>query len=162
MNEQQTEVAQRTAPLWQTTLKAIRDAGLHFGARFEISWLENQLNCQRDSIAFGVGISQINDDVIPEGYYLSSRNQAGQCYTVITPENAECVADAYGRGAFRALRRQAQLCGGLLKNPTANLAADQRRRLESKQEKAAFRLVMLRRSESIRRIITEHSPKLLE
>jgi len=159
--EQNTEVADRKTPLWQTTLTSIREVGLAYGAKFDMPWLENALNAERNTLSFGSGISAINDEIIEEGYYLSSRDQSGLYYVVVTPERAEGVCDSFGYRATRCLRRQVTLLGGVLTNPTANLAEDQRRRLESKQEKSAFRLVMLRRSERIRQIVTKHAPKLL-
>ena len=140
----------------------MRESGLHYGMKFDVKWLENQLNCEYESISFGAGISAINDEIIADGYYLSARNQSGQSYTACSPENAEGVCDSFGAKANRCLRRQVTLLGGVLSNPTANLAEDQRRRLESKQEKAAFKLVMLRRASAIQRLVKAHDPKLLK
>lgn len=151
----------RPVALWQTTLSAMREDGLCFGKTYSLAWLENQLNRRSDHIGFGAGIAAINDELIEEGYYLSSRNQNGQGYQIVTVENAEAVGDAWGRDAHRRLRRQITILSGLLKNPESKLNDQQKRRLESKQEKAAFKLTLLRRADKFRQLAQQHAPKLI-
>lgn len=152
----------RQLPKWQSTLKAIRAEGLNFGKPFTRPWLEQQLDATWDSIQFGGAIARINDELISDGYYLTSRNQDGRAYLVANPEAAEAICDNRVRSAFRDVRRAIKYRKGVLTNPNANLSAEQRRRLESKQEKDAVRLCLMQRSEKVRQVVVQHQPRLLE
>lgn len=139
----------------------MREQGIAYNVAFAVPWLEEKLRCKADSIEFGTAISCINDEIIEQGYYLSARDTGGREYRILPPSNTEDVADARVRRSFREMSRAMKLFGGIARNETANLDAEAKRRLESKEEKAAVRLVLMRRPVAIAGAVSKHSPKLL-
>jgi len=142
-------------PLWETTLRAMRELGLKYGAKFSLNWLADKLNAPINSCAFGLGIASINDVIIAEGYYLSRRDQQNQFYVVLNPTECEGVAKSFGSKAYRYTKRQFTLTTGLLRNGTANLLDVQRKRLEKAQELAAMRMIALRKGSALLSIATD-------
>lgn len=149
-------------PLWESCLETIRERGLlAYGSRVPMDFLVESLGCPVNSIEFGAAMSAINDEIIADGYYLSARDQGGACYLVVSPETAEHVADANVRKSFKSIRRAIKLFHGLQHNPAANLSAEAKRRLASKEEKNAVRLALMQRPMSVHNVISKEAPKTL-
>jgi hypothetical protein len=160
MSEQMTEVLR--LPLWEGCLDKIRESGLAYGKHFPMAWLESELRCPPNTIEFGVAISNINNELLDEGYYLTAREQQGAGYVVAHPDRAESVADNWQRESFRCMAKAIRLTNGILANDAAQLDAATRRRLEKKAERNAVRLALMNRATSVAKCIERHAPKLLK
>ena len=151
----------RKLPLWETCLANMRERGIGFGSVFETKWLEGQLSAASETLEFGASVSRINDELLDYGFYLSSRNQNGKRFVICDPEAAEAVADSRIRRSFKELSRGVRLFSGVLFNPNANLTETAKRRLSTKAERNAVRLLMLKRSHAVERVVNKHDPKIL-
>lgn len=156
------ETVVRRLPLWENCLEEMEKQGIEFGKKFPMKWLVEQLGCPADTIEFGAAISNINDSIIGRGYYLSARDMNGEAYAVVSPEQAEHVADNRTRRAFRELRRSITLLGGILQNPAAMLTDEAKRRIERKEERNAVRYVLMSRTSQVQNALKKHTPSLLD
>ena len=131
--------------LWVRLLDEMTATGITFGTKYEIKWLEHKLACKADSIAFGLAISNINDEIIGSGLYLSARDQSGEGYAVLMADGAESVAASRVRRSFKEMVRACSLYGGIARNPEANISDETQRRLLANEEKCAIRLALMRK-----------------
>ena len=146
-------------PLWKSCLDEMITAGLNYGQVFEASWFEHHLKCERDSMHFGLAISEIRRALEGKGYYLSGRGQKGNQFVILPPESNRNVMCSYQRAATDSLKR-----GVILGTNTRldMLGEGDRRKHESTLEKMAFKMVLLNRSQSVKKVVMKHGPKLLE
>jgi hypothetical protein len=146
-------------PLWKTCLDDMLNQGVNYGQVYESAWFEDKLKCPRDSMHFGLAISEIRRALEGKGYYLSGRGQKGNQFVILPPESNQDVMSSYQRAATDSLKR-----GVILGTNTRLdlLGEADRRKHESMLEKMAFKMVLLNRSQSVKKIITKHGPKLLE
>lgn len=144
--------------LWVRLMDELREGGLEYGKKYETKWLAERLACDPKTIQFGAGISNINDELIASGYYLSARGQFGEHYVLVPPDQFESVADSRVRKSFRELKRSIVMFNGLMHNPDAGISIDDKRRLEAKAEKNGIRLALMRRP----MLAAELKPKLIQ
>ncbi len=144
-NETELEITQDDLKpeLWVRLLDEITDS-IEYGKKYPIKYLEDKLLCKADTIKFGVNISQINDNLIQFGYYLSARDQNKEAYIVLMEDASEIVARSRVRRSFREMVRAMTLFGGIARNPKAQITEETKRRLLSNEEKAAARLSLMR------------------
>jgi hypothetical protein len=143
--------------LWVRLVDEMIEKGITFGTKYEMAYLVDRLACQPESIAFGIAISNINDELIESGLYLSAREQRGAGYIVLMADGAEEVARTRVRRSFREMARACKLFGGIARNPEAQITDDTKKRLLKCEEKAAIRLSLMRAP-----ITTARKAKLLE
>ena len=130
--------------LWVRLFDEMIENGITFGTQYFIGYLEERLALKADSMAFGVAIAAINDELSASGLYLSARDQGGAGYLVLLEEGAEMIAQARVRRSFREMHRAQALFGGIARNPAAKISQQTRDRLLKCEEKAAFRLALMR------------------
>ena len=146
-------------PLWKNCLDRMIQDGLEHSKVYTAEFFEGQLREKRDTMRFGLAISEIRRELEKLGYYLSGRGQHGNQFIILPPENNQDVMLAYQREAINALKR------GVILGTTTRLdllAADDRRKHESILEKMAMRSVLMQRTCAILKVIKTHAPKLLE
>lgn len=146
-------------PLWKNCLENLRKEGVTHGKTYTAEFFEKELRCDRNSMQFGLAISEIRRELEKDGFYISGRGQKGNQFVILPPESNQDVMRSYGRAALDALKR-----GVVLGTNTRldTLSVQDRRRHEATLEKMAVRLMMIRRQESVCKIVSKHSPKLLE
>ena len=146
-------------PLWRSALDEMLDNGVEHNQIIESEWFEKRLRTTRDTMAFGLGVSEIRRELETHGYYLSGRGHKGTQFIILPPENNADVMNSYQRAAIDALRR-----GVILGTHTRidMLKDADRRRHEALLEKIGFRSVLIARSQTIKKVIEKHAPKLLK
>ena len=134
-------------------------AGVDYGQTYPADFFEKHLRTKRDTMQFGLAVSEIRRGLEREGFYLSGRGQNGNQYIILQPENNMSVLGMYQRAALDALKR-----GVVLGTATRldTLSPDDRAKHERILEKIATRCVLMRRSESIAKVIRKTNQALLE
>jgi len=148
----------RKLPLWKSCLEEMRTQSmLNYGAVFEASFFEKCLECNRNSMEFGLAISSIRRELEADGYYL--RGQKGNQFVILAPETNANIMNAYSRAAVTALKR-----GVILGTNTRldTLTESERRRHEGMLERLATRAALVERSQPIADLVRKHKPKLLQ
>lgn len=135
-------------PIWKHALDQMREEGIAYGKTFPAEWFEKQLRTARDTMGFGLAISEIRRELEKDGFYISGRGQKGDQYVILEPASNQDVMLGYGRAALDALKR-----GVILGTNTRldTLTANERRKHESILEKLAVRLALVRHSGSVAR-----------
>lgn len=146
-------------PLWKSCLDNIRNAGVVYGQTFTAEYFEKQLRVTRDSMQFGLAISEIRRELEKDGFYLSGRGQKGNQFVILPAESNADVMQHYSRAALDALKR-----GVILGTNTRldTLSVQDRRKHESTLEKMAIRVSLMRRSHQIYKAVKSTKPELLE
>lgn len=145
-------------PLWKSCLDDMRQEGVNHGKTYTAEFFEDKLKCERNSMQFGLALSEIRRELEKDGFYISGRGQSGNQFVILPPENNQDVMAAYQRQALDALRR-----GVILGTNTRLdlLPSADRKKHESLLEKIAIRTALMQRSGTIAKIIKKHSPDLL-
>lgn len=144
-------------PLWKACLDdMLASDAVHFGAIFKAEFFETRLKCQRDSMQFGLGISEIRRALEFKGFYLSGRGQGGSQYVVLPPEENQRVAGCYERDASDSLKRAVTL---LVHTDTATLSDEQKRRHEFRLEKIGIKAALISRWRALSKVLTQMPPK---
>jgi hypothetical protein len=146
-------------PEWRGCLELMLSQGVDYGKVYSAEFFEEHLREQRDSMKFGLSISEIRRELEKNGFYLSGRGQKGSQFVILKPESNQEVMQSYNRAAIDALKR-----GVILGTSTRIdlLSEEDRRRHEKILEKMATRSVLMARSESVRKLIEKKNPRLLE
>lgn len=140
-------------PLWKACLDEMLAAdAVHFGAIFKAEFFEVRLKCQRDSMQFGLGISEIRRALEFKGFYLSGRGQGGSQYVVLPPEENQRVAGCYERDASDSLKRAVTL---LVHTDTKTLSDEQKRRHELRLEKIGIKAALISRWRALSKVLTQ-------
>lgn len=149
----------RKLPLWKSCLEKMVSEGVEYGKTYPADFFEQELSQKRDSMKFGLDISEIRRGLEKLGFYLSGRGQGGNQYIVLPPANNASVMSSYSRAALDALKR-----GVILGTNTRldTLSDSERKRHESILERLAIRSALMHRSVSVSRFIKSKSPKLLK
>lgn len=132
--------------------------GVEYGKTYEAKFFEERLRSSRDTMQFGLAISEIRRSLEGKGFYLSGRGQKGNQFIILPPESNQHVLEGYQRAALDAMRR-----GVILgTNTRIDLLSDKdRRKHESILEKMAFRAVLMQRSQAVKKVLVKHAPKIL-
>lgn len=141
-------------PIWKNALDEMRKQGLHYGKTYPAEWFETQLRAQRNTMPFGLGISEIRRELEHDGYFLSGRGQKGNQFVILEPESNQDVMKCYGRAALNALQR-----GVILGTNTRldTLSAEQRRKHQSLLEKMAVRVALVKHAGKVVASLTKNS-----
>lgn len=146
-------------PLWKNCLEKMLDENIQHGQTYSAEFFEQELKEKRDSMAFGIAISEIRRELEKRGLYLSGRGQNGNQFIVLPPQNNADVMLAYQRSAIDSLKR-----GVILGTQTRLdlLKAEDRRRHESILEKMAHRAALVYRTKAVMKALGEKGRKLLK
>ena len=146
-------------PLWKNCLDNMIAEGMEHGKAYPAEFFEKELCDKRDTMRFGLAISEIRRQLEKRGYYLSGRGQNGNSFIILPVENHKFVADSYQRAASDAINRAATL----LVNTRMELLEDTERKiLEKKMEKIAWKQAMLSRPGKIVKALGDKAQKLLQ
>lgn len=145
-------------PLWKSCVDDMREEGINHGKTYPAEYFEQKLRTQRDSMQFGLALSEIRRELEKDGFYLSGRGQNGNQFLILPPENNRDVMASYQRQALDSLRR-----GVILGTNTRLdlLPPEDRKKHESLLEKLAIRTALMQRSGAIAKIVKKHSPQLI-
>lgn len=145
-------------PLWKNALDELRHGGINYGQTIESEWFEEQLRTSRDTMQFGLAVSNIRRELEKDGYYLSGRGQKGDQFVILQPSANAKVMQNYSRAAMDAIKR-----GVILGTNTRLDTLDQteRDRHERVLEKMATRAALLSRSKQVADLVAQHRPKML-
>ena len=146
-------------PLWKGCVETMRQSGVTYGSTYEASYFEERLKCKRDTMEFGLAMSEIRRALEGDGFYLSGRGQKGDAFIVLMPEANADVMLTYQRAAINALKR-----GVILGTNTRldTLDSEARARHESILEKLAMRAVLMNRSSAIYKHVKANAANLLD
>jgi hypothetical protein len=145
-------------PLWKNCIDEMRKQGIAYGQTFHAEFFETHLRTKRDSITFGLSISEIRRELEKDGYYLSGRGGKGDQWQILPPESNSNVMECYQRAAVDALKR-----GVILGTATRldTLSEDQRRKHEAVLQRLAIRAALVSRAGRVERVLKQSAPELL-
>jgi len=145
-------------PLWKNCLEQMLQDGVDHGKTYRAEFFEEQLKEKRDSMKFGLGVSEIRRELEKRGYYLSGRGQKGDQFIILPAKSNQDVVLTYQRAAIDAMKR-----GVILGTQTRLdlLEAADRKRHEKILEKLAVRMALFSRSKTIVKALGEKAQKLL-
>jgi hypothetical protein len=151
----------RTLPLWKAVCEEML-AAVAFKARWDFTWLETQLECKRETNEFKFAMMAIRSEIeLQTGYYIE-QDSSESCYQVRDEHGHEAKCEALDAMPRRSLIRSINIRTALLQNPTAQIADQDRKRIEKRLEIAATRLVLMSRAVSISQLVQKHKPNLLD
>jgi len=142
MNIQSTTNETVRLPLWKSCLDDMIASGIQFGNVYPTTYFEERLRLCRESLRFGLDISEIRKSLEHLGFYLCGRGQKGEQFVILPPEANADVMAAYSRAASQALTR-----GVILGTNTRldTLSTEARRRHESMLTKLATKAALVSR-----------------
>ena len=136
-------------PLWKNVVEELVNDGITYGSTYETVFFETRLREKRETLAFGIGISQIRSALLERGLYLSGQGQKGHQFVVLEASaNADVMRNLQSQ-AIVALRK-----GVILGTNTRVdiLTIEERRKHESMLEKLAIRAALIsRRTPTLKR-----------
>jgi hypothetical protein len=158
-NIEQTDGEVRRLPLWKACLDDMRQMGLHYGQEWKAEFFEEKLRCKRDTMQYGLAVSEIRKALESDGFYLCGHGQKGTAFVILEPAANVDVMLQYQRAAADALRR-----GVILGTNTQldTLTESERLRHEQVLERMAIKSALLQRAKSVHAFVTKNAPKLLK
>ena len=138
-----TKLPVRRIIIWETTLLAMRQAGVEYGASFSKKWMEDHLGCAWNTIEFNGAVHEIRCQLELEGRYLSARGQGEAGYTILMPQENAAQGQRNQRLALSLLRRTVNL---LSTTPLDGLTAEEKRLHEGVLERSVKRLSLIERT----------------
>lgn len=148
----------RRLPLWQNCLDRMKEDGLEYGRQWSINFFEIELSASRDTLDFNMGILEITKELEKLGYALSRAGTQGKSYSILQASANENVIHRKTRSAFRKLERAHTL--GKATNRD-KLTQPERTRLDTVTERTALKLMFLRNTSKIARVLKKKAPELL-
>lgn len=137
-----------TLPLWRTCLEEMKGS-LAFDSVWPAEFFEERFRCKRTDHAFEWEMIALRRHLEEEdGYYLRSEND-GASHRIPSAAQHEDVSTGFDRKVKRYAKRSVTLRASVLMNPAAQLNDAERRLMESNMERAAHRLLLLSRSQTI-------------
>lgn len=154
--EQETEVLK--LPLWKNCLENMIDGTVEHGKTYSAEFFEEQLKEKRETMKFGLAISEIRRELEKRGFYLSGRGQHGNQFIILPAEGNQNVMLTYQRAAIDAMKR-----GVILGTQTRLdlLNAHDRKQHEKILEKLAVRTALFTKSRTVMKALGEKGQKLL-
>lgn len=162
-NEMTETVQAVRLPLWKNCLEKMRSEGMTFGTFWTADFFERELRCKLGSSEFDFSMLSISQDIkwSGEGYVLKSERY-GQVWRIAEAKEIEDIAKGVDAAVKRGLRYAVELREATLNNTKAVLDDEQRKRLIADKEKAAWRLLMVSKAGTIKKLISQKSPNLLK
>ena len=144
-------------PEWKSCYQDILNEGIDYGKTFTAEYFEEKLRCRRDSMQFGLDVSNVRTALLAHGFYLSGRGGKGEHFVVLEAAANSKVMENYQHAAAIALRK-----GVILGTNTRIdiLTDDERRKHESMLEKLAVRAALFsRRTPTLKKAILKIEDK---
>ena len=138
IENQDKESSVERMPLWRGVLSEMIESATH-GDTLPVEHFEQKLRCSRDTVEFGISVSNIRKGL--EHYGMSMTQKAGQMLILLPEDNAR-VMELFNFRALRSLKRAVILGSS---TPLAGLTDSQKREHEKQLSKSAFRLALMRR-----------------
>ena len=157
MNENEVEVLK--LPLWRNCLDVMLEETVEHGRTYPAEFFEGHLKEARNTMKFGLAVSEIRRELEKKGFYLSGRGQKGDQFIILPAASNQDVMLTYQRAAIDAMKR-----GVILGTQTRLdlLDAEDRKRHEKILEKLAVRTALCVRSGSIVKALGDKAQKLLQ
>lgn len=155
IGEQETKLAEVVRlPLWKSCVEHMLAEGVEYGKTYTAEYFEERLRCPRDSMQFGLAVSEIRRSLETKGFYISGRGLKGDSFIILEPNKNQNILRSYGQTATDALKR-----GVILGTNTRLdlLNEEDRRKHESILEKMATRLALMQRPMTIAKFVAEKS-----
>jgi hypothetical protein len=139
-DETQPEVVR--LPLWKNCYEEMIREGVDYGKTYEAEFFETRLKEKRDTMAFGLALSQIRTALLGHGLYLSGRGQKGHQFVIVDAAANTRVMENFQHQAKIALQK-----GVILGTNTRLdvLTEEERRKHEATLERLAVRTALMSR-----------------
>jgi hypothetical protein len=139
-DETQPEVVR--LPLWKNCYEEMIREGVDYGKTYEAEFFETRLKEKRDTMAFGLALSQIRTALLGNGVYLSGRGQKGHQFVIVDAAANTRVMENFQHQAKIALQK-----GVILGTNTRLdvLTEEERRKHEATLERLAVRTALMSR-----------------
>jgi hypothetical protein len=139
-DETQSEVVR--LPLWKNCYEEMIREGVDYGKTYEAEFFETRLKEKRDTMAFGLALSQIRTALLGHGLYLSGRGQKGHQFVIVDAAANTRVMENFQHQAKIALQK-----GVILGTNTRLdvLTEEERRKHEATLERLAVRTALMSR-----------------
>jgi hypothetical protein len=160
MNEENTTEVLRL-PLWKNCLEEMLsdDDPVAHGRTYSSEYFEKHLKETRNTMKFGLAISEIRRELEKKGFYLSGRGQKGDQFIILPAEANQDVMLSYQRAAIDAMKR------GVILGTTTRLdflnEAD-RTRHEKILEKLAWRVALVAKCGKVVKALGDKATNLLK
>jgi len=151
----------RKHPLWKNVIVLLEDQGVDYKTVIKADWLEKELDLPRTAPRFAFAINAIRRHFEHQGMYLTCREQHGEQYYFVPPENNYEVMQMQQTRAIRALKRGVILGTN---TPLSTLSPENRKRHEKQLEQMATRAALMMRPSAVLKILNgkkEEEPKKL-
>jgi len=150
----------RKLPLTARCAEEIVRQGWKEGHSIHVTWFAKQLGETPGSLEFETAISEVRQLLEPHGLNLVGRGRlATQQFKIgLQAHNARETRNKTRRGQ-RLIERGLTLA---VNTDRALLNDAERKQLDHVIEKTALKLLLLRRSGAVRRVLKKHNPELLE
>ena len=148
----------RRLPLWKNVVDKMRAEGIEFGKTYSAEYFEEGLSQKRDTMQFGLAVSEIRRELESNGFYLTGRGQKGDQFVILPAGDNMKIMQEYSRRALDSLKRGVILGTN---TPLNALAIDDRRKHEAILERIAIRSVLMARSGQVAKAVAKNAPKLL-
>lgn len=145
-------------PLWKSCLDDMLTEGVNYGSTYSAAFFEDKLKCLRDSMQFGLDISEIRRELEKQGMYISGRGQKGNQFVILPASSNARQMECYQSQAIDALKR-----GVILgTNTRLDLLSDiERRKHERVLERMAVRSALIKHTAKVVRVLHKHQPDAL-
>jgi len=129
-------------PLWKNCYEEMIRDGVDYGKTYEAEFFEQRLKEKRDTMAFGLALSQIRTALLGHGVYLSGRGQKGHQFVIVDAAANTRVMENFQHQAKIALQK-----GVILGTNTRLdvLTEEERRKHEATLERLAVRTALMSR-----------------
>ena len=129
-------------PLWRNCFEEMLKDGADYGKVYNAEFFEKRLKENRDTMAFGLAVSQIRTALLERGLYLSGRGQKGEQFVIVDAAANTKVMENFQAQAALALRK-----GVILGTNTRIdvLTDEERRKHEATLERLAIRSALMAR-----------------
>ena len=116
--------------------------GVDYGRTYDAEFFETRLKEKRDTMGFGLAVSQIRTALLQNGLFLSGRGQKGEQFVIVDAAANTRVMENFQAQAAMALRK-----GVILGTNTRIdvLTEDERRKHEATLERLAVRSALMSR-----------------
>ena len=129
-------------PLWRNCFEEMLKDGADYGKVYNVEFFEKKLKEPRETMAFGLAVSQIRTALLERGLYLSGRGQKGEQFVIVDAAANTKVMENFQAQAALALRK-----GVILGTNTRIdvLTDEERRKHEATLERLAIRSALMAR-----------------
>jgi hypothetical protein len=140
--EQELQIDVVKLPLWKNCYEEMLRDGVDYGKTYEAEFFEARLKEKRDTMAFGLALSQIRTSLLSHGLYLSGRGQKGHQFVIVDAAANTRVMDNFQHQAKIAMQK-----GVILGTNTRLdvLTEEERRKHEATLERLAVRTALMSR-----------------